>query len=406
MATECPWQRHWDESSNSYFYFNLDTEESLWEVPAGWESHFADEEQAADPPKAESESSEQDTQEHELPIANAEEATQDAEEEGEIDRIEEDESNEVQDFRDDTIAPDVAPSTPPSPPAPEEDPEGLEEEADSHIEDEEEKTCLWIKAQDEEGTEYYYNTLTEESRWDEPEEYTRFHDKSSHEMDGVHYTPEDGPTTPDHDDQPSPESPGESTTPVDENSTSEPPPAFAPDEQSGTPSSASSTESRTSKRHSSSTPLGFSSSGSITSHGASLGKRSRSPAPGAMSKSPSLSPGFAVDSKVPSPALYEDDEDGSPSLPASPGGLSTDVHLTEHRGAAGVRHDPMETMSDGDEGLDDDPASGMAMTPADEDALESGTKDGANAPVGISQEQRVAKAEQDVISLERRVGCM
>lgn len=38
---ECPWERHWDDESSSYYYFNPSTESSEWDVPAGWEAHFA-----------------------------------------------------------------------------------------------------------------------------------------------------------------------------------------------------------------------------------------------------------------------------------------------------------------------------------------------------------------------------
>ncbi|CBN78708.1 conserved unknown protein [Ectocarpus siliculosus] len=36
----CPWQRHWDDTG-TVFYYNENTEESEWDVPPGWEAHFA-----------------------------------------------------------------------------------------------------------------------------------------------------------------------------------------------------------------------------------------------------------------------------------------------------------------------------------------------------------------------------
>ena len=42
METACPWERHWDEASGAYFFFDPTTETSEWEVPAGWEAYFAE----------------------------------------------------------------------------------------------------------------------------------------------------------------------------------------------------------------------------------------------------------------------------------------------------------------------------------------------------------------------------
>lgn len=214
----CPWQRHWDDTG-TVFYYNENTEESEWDVPPGWEAHFAGLDEKASGGVDGGANGDADDRD-----GGAGEADKAGDVTG-ADQRQVDDAEGAQallglaqvssggqgeeDF--------VAVSPPGSPGGKEEKREGGEggegsragssaegtpaaaaaaggdgataaaKESDRQTGTQEDKgapaaggaaaaTCPWIQSQDEEsGDVFYYNEVTEESSWDEPAEYTKFH---------------------------------------------------------------------------------------------------------------------------------------------------------------------------------------------------------------------------------------
>ena len=254
----CPWQRHYDDTG-TVFYYNESTEESEWDIPPGWEDHFANLDNNAGP-EADGGASGADASAVEDGHVSAaaepeqEDATQDDDDDNDDDGRREAEQQQVDDAEgaeallglaqaaggeqhrsgeDGTSPPqqqqqqqeqdrdqehDGAGS---SPPPMDEDERQAGERGESaqgsraressedipadaaptgHAEvsgdggddrtnegraaedaaaaptDAAAAGCPWIQSVDEEsGNVFYYNEATEESSWDEPPEYTKFH---------------------------------------------------------------------------------------------------------------------------------------------------------------------------------------------------------------------------------------
>lgn len=231
---DCPWERHWDESSGSYYYFNPTTEASEWEVPEGWQSHFAsiDAEEAAtvgnsadasDPIEDAEEQQDPKASGHEL--SNADVPRADGENSGIAKEPYEGQANgeggysrhQANDYANGESSPAVegtggrefhtkeentahvmvSPEDHPTS-APRndtvDDAAGDQDKGDivggTSMEDpavaeDSAPTCPWIKTADDSGAVYYFNQITEESVWEEPAQYTEFYSTSRKGEEGA-----------------------------------------------------------------------------------------------------------------------------------------------------------------------------------------------------------------------------
>eukprot|EP00752_Nemacystus_decipiens_P002442 g2299.t1 len=230
----CPWQRHYDDTG-TVFYYNEATEESEWDIPPGWEDHFANLDRSAGPDADGgasgadatavqdgdvSAAAEEAEQEH----APAEDGRREAEERRQVDDTEGAEAllglaqvagGEQHRAEEDGTSPpqqqeDGGAVSSPSPIDQDEHQAGhggertasddvpadaastsdggdyranegtTAEDAAVAPADAAAAGCPWIQSVDEEsGNVFYYNEATEESSWDEPPEYTKFHAAAS-----------------------------------------------------------------------------------------------------------------------------------------------------------------------------------------------------------------------------------
>ncbi len=211
----CPWQRHYDDTG-TVFYYNETTEESEWDIPPGWEEHFASLDSKAGLAAEDGDASadaaavavEQEQQEQQQGEEGAQDSGRETAEKQQVDDAAGAEAllGLAQTSTGQQVEGEEGGVSPPtSPPASPMDVEGQQAEgAGSSVEDAPAgadvvhggssdgdsnrgesagaaaaavgATCPWIQSRDEEsGDLFYYNEITEESSWDEPAEYTRFH---------------------------------------------------------------------------------------------------------------------------------------------------------------------------------------------------------------------------------------
>lgn len=242
MATtnreECPWERHWDESSGSYYYFNPTTEASEWEVPEGWESHFAniDTEEAAVGTSSGASDPIQDAEEQQDPKASGHELRDNADvpraagEKSEMSKepyggqangdsdysvhatnaaayangesISAAEGTGARQFHTEqgsTARVMVSPEDHPTSALHSDAADvgaGDEDKADivgggtsmedpAVAKDSASSACPWIKTADDSGAVYYFNQITEESVWEEPAQYTQSYSTSRKGEEGA-----------------------------------------------------------------------------------------------------------------------------------------------------------------------------------------------------------------------------
>lgn len=194
---ECPWQRVYDEESQSHYYYNRLTEASEWDVPAGWEDHdfearendstsagatnntgsgtdadaslsaAADGDASAGNGDAEYDTGALEAMDVEAP------AMEDGVRQGD-DGEEAEGVASVRDGDDDGGASGVATGGTPPAVDPEFAPASPEEAPDETQVVAEGATCDWTAIEDDSGNIYYYNNVTQESTWDKPEDYARF----------------------------------------------------------------------------------------------------------------------------------------------------------------------------------------------------------------------------------------
>lgn len=449
MASEPNWERHWDEDSKSYYYFDPVTDASQWDVPEGWEEYFAekDAEAAAVTDENEYTAQEQDGDQAATAVGDIEHGTVAAQDAPESEAVEQESHDSVMDQPKASTA-TSSPTTPWAEPEVEQgaarspsgediaedsrggDGEGVDDSgghsyadayAPAEVPDDtaKEKSCPWIRSQAEDGAIFYYNEVTEESSWDEPEEYRRFHDASqastapvssmAEEVDGA------DAAAGARDDESYPVSPPPEDLENGDQLAVEPVSPAGGEEYAGTPSSRSSEDAYAPVQHpasphrdpgaTASTPLGA--------------RRTRR---GAAAKSPSLSPGAAAggaDSYSPNDEWRGGDV-RSPSR--SPGGSFAGMS-PEGRGEAlgdgfTVEEDAEEDRpphDDGEGGVEGRPGqdsgveregdSSMALTGQDEEMEDAAEEGGAKASDGLSREERLENAEKEVAALERRVSC-
>ncbi|CAM9878462.1 unnamed protein product, partial [Ectocarpus fasciculatus] len=209
----CPWQRHWDDTG-TVFYYNENTEESEWDVPPGWEAHFAGLDEKAsggvdggangDADGGDGGAGEADkagdvrgADQRQVDDAEGAQALLGLAQASSGDRGEEafvavsppGSPEEKREGGEGSRAGSSAEGTPAAAAgaAGSDGETGAAKESDRQSGTQEDKgdpaargaaatTCAWIQSQDEEsGDVFYYNEVTEESSWDEPAEYTKFH---------------------------------------------------------------------------------------------------------------------------------------------------------------------------------------------------------------------------------------
>ncbi|CAN0481334.1 unnamed protein product, partial [Ectocarpus sp. 12 AP-2014] len=217
----CPWQRHWDDTG-TVFYYNENTEESEWDVPPGWEAYFAglDEEASSGVDggangdaggrdggagKANEAEHVRGADQRQVDDAEGAQALLGLSQASSGDQDEEAfvavsppgspaEKEEKREGEEGSRAGSSAEGTPAAAAAAAAaaavgyDEAGAAKEIDRQTGTQEDKgapaaaggadaaTCAWIQSRDEEsGDVFYYNEVTEESSWDEPAEYTKFH---------------------------------------------------------------------------------------------------------------------------------------------------------------------------------------------------------------------------------------
>lgn len=232
---DCPWERHWDESSGSYYYFNPTTEASEWDVPEGWQSHFAsiDAEEAAVGTSADASDPIADAEDQQDPkasghkLSNADVPLAGDEKTGIAKEPYEGQTNGDGDYskheanaaayangesspavegtgatefhtkEGNTARVMVSPEDHPTS-APRSDTvddatggqvkgdivRGTSME-DSTVAKDSATTCPWIKTADDSGAVYYFNQITEESVWEEPAQYTEFYSTSRKGEEGA-----------------------------------------------------------------------------------------------------------------------------------------------------------------------------------------------------------------------------
>ncbi|CAM9293898.1 unnamed protein product, partial [Ectocarpus sp. 4 AP-2014] len=216
-AEVCPWQRHWDDAG-TVFYYNESTEESEWDVPPGWGAHFAGLDEKASggvdggangdaggrdigADKANEAEDERGADQRQVDDAEGAQALLGLSQASSGDQGEEDfvavsppgspaEKEEKGEGGEGSRAGSSAEGTPAAAAAAAVgyDEAGAAKEIDRQTGTQEDEgapaaadgadaaTCAWIQSRDEEsGDVFYYNEVTEESSWDEPAEYTKFH---------------------------------------------------------------------------------------------------------------------------------------------------------------------------------------------------------------------------------------
>ncbi|CAM9918024.1 unnamed protein product, partial [Ectocarpus sp. 8 AP-2014] len=211
----CPWQRHWDDTG-TVFYYNENTEESEWDVPPGWEAHFAGLDEKASGGvdggangdaggrdggdcKADEAEDVNGADQRQVDDAEGAQALLGLSQASSGDQGEEGfvavsppgspaEKEEKREGREGSRTGSSAEGTPAAATAVGFDETGAAKESDRQTGTQEDEgtpaaaggadaaTCAWIQSRDEEsGDVFYYNEVTEESSWDEPADYTKFH---------------------------------------------------------------------------------------------------------------------------------------------------------------------------------------------------------------------------------------
>lgn len=437
---EPQWERHWDEDSKSYYYYDPVTDGSQWDVPKGWEEYFAEKDEGGEEPAP----GEQEAREE-----GGEAGVEGEQDEGGAEASEKASVEPAEET--DAVAPEAIASTDPSTSTTWAETDGAQHDKSSSMEDEateysvergaegheddlarddgapdsydagiedtgDAKTCPWIKIVGDDGEVYYHNKNTEESLWDEPEEYRLFYgtgDASSGVGEAEAGAEAEG--TEDHEDGAPPRSPPEDTEGVTY-SPAEPLSPGGPEEASGTPSSSSSR-------------------GDFVPVVKDTAKRKREESL-AHEASPSASPGIGSRSRL-SPYSsgeayspnhdWQGDEQDPASPAASPVGSYVAMSPEIRDGLAGdgfavddgdedrvgfeartppddMPQEEMPRMGRDDGVVPEETVEGMKLsTPGEEEEMGDGTEGGAKASDGLTEQERMEKAEKNLTALGQRV---